>query len=234
MKKQILEEIEKLNDGEISLVAKFVDNLTKKVELLPVFAEKLEAIKNNPIDEPKILAKQKEIEEKATSGDMDITEVLLEVIEAVCTIEEIEELEREYNLTIQDLVRFGGAISEKVFGLKEIVDGEEVFKEIPSHAELKPVPYSKKREIREQVKKYDNALKNFTEYVKNEKREDAKVKKLEDEIKKQNKLLDEKINQAHNLDTSNMSKWEKDLLKQKVLANSYGTYMPPMGKRLVP
>ena len=72
------------------------------------------------------------------------------------------------------------------------------------------------------------------EYVKNEKREEAKVKKLEDEVKKQEKLLDEKINQAHNLDTSNMSKWEKDLLKQKVLANSYGTYMPPMGKRLVP
>lgn len=229
--KDLNEKIKELNEGQIELVSQFVEKITKTEDLLPVFEDKLKTIKNNPIDEPKIAKKQKEIEELAKEGEIDQAEILLEIIEAVYTVEEIEALESEHNIEIKDLIKFGGAITEKVFGYKETVNGEEIFKEITSQDNLKPVPYSKKREIREQHKKYTKAINVAVEATKNQTPDLEELKALEAEIKKQEKLLDIKINEGCNLDMSEMTDWEKELLKQKVIGNSFGAYMPPVGKK---
>jgi len=231
MKKKVLEKVEELSDKNLELVSGFIDNLTKKKNLLPVFEEKLKTIKNNPIQEPKIAEKQKQIEKLASKGKIEPTEVLLEIVESVYSIEELEELEKEHKLELQDFVYFGGALSDKVFSKKEIVDGVEVFKEIESQNDLKPVSYSKKREIRKQFSKYEQATKKAKETVDKGERDEAKLIELQEEIKRQEKLLNIKIQEGHNLDTSNMSSWEKELLNQKVVANSFGSYTPPLGKK---
>lgn len=229
--KDLTNKLENLSEDKINMVSTYVDKITKKTNLLPVFEEKLKTIKNNPVEEPKIAAKQKEIEAKATKGDLEPTEVLLEIVEAVYSFEEIEALEKEYNLDIKDIVRFGGAISNKVFGYKEEKDGEDIFKEIESQNSLKPVPYTKKREVRKQYQKYEAIVKKTVEYTKKDTFVEKELIDLQEEIKTEEKLLDIKVQEAHDLDTSSMSTWEKELLKQKVVANSYGNYTPPLGKK---
>jgi hypothetical protein len=235
-KTTLLERVDSLSEKEQELVSNFIDNLTKKTNLLPVFEEKLKSIKNNPVEEPKLAKAQLEIAEKMKNNEIESTEALLEIVGAIYTDEEIEAIELEYNFELKDVVKFGGAVSDKVFGYKEIVDGVEVFKEIESQMNLKPIPYSKKREIREQQKKYSDAIGKLVGYLneteKNfEEIDEVKLKDLQENAEKEEKIFSGKISSAHNLDTSSMSDWEKELLKQKVVANSFGNYMPPMGKK---
>jgi len=239
MKDNIKAKIETLNNKQLKDTEKFIENLTKKNDLPEILQIKLDGIKNNPIAEPKIAAARDKIVKALNKKEISTTDATLELIEAVYTIEEIEEIEVEYKLEIKDLIKFGNEIALKVFGKKELVDGEEVFKEIESQNDLRPIPYSKKRKVRDAFQKVgDISQKALNELKKYEGKDDVKLSekaknKVADLDKKMNEakeLLDREVNSAHNLDTSDMTEWEKELLHDKVVANCFGNYIPPMGK----
>lgn len=243
MKDKIIEKVNTLNDNQLEKTEKFLNNLTEEKKLPQILQKKLDTIKTNPLVEPKIATKQEEIQKAIDEGTLTLQEAPLEILEAIYSIEEIESLEEEHNLEIGDLILMGNEVAEKVFSYTEKIQGNEVYKEIETQNSLKPVKYSKKREIRDVYKKYGNLIQELTFlYKKSEnalslglEKELENIKKelesLQDKVEQEEKILNQKVNDAHDLDTSTMSEWEKELLKQKVIANCFGNYMPPMGKK---
>lgn len=222
MKQQILEKVETLNEYQLKVTDEFLTNLTKIIELPEIFKEKLEQLKNTPMDEPKVAAKK----EDAIQRELGEVEYSLELVETIFTISELDAINEKEQLELKDLVKFGAEIDKKVFGFKEVVDGAEVFKEIPSQNELKPLSYSKKKEIRDlsfKARKISDALKD--------EKDTEKILKIFDELTALDKELIKAAASSHNLDESKMTKWEKDLLMQKITSHAMGAYNPPLGKK---
>lgn len=223
MKQAILETVETLNEYQLKVTNEFLTNLTKKTELPEIFKNKLSEIKSTPMEEEKINAKRDEI---LARGDVSQLDYALELVEAVYTIEEIDKINEEKELALKELVQFGIEIDNKVFGLKTIVDGVEVYKEIESQNELKPLPYSAKKKIRDlsgKTRKLMDKLQNENDI--------EKVNAILDEVKVLNEEFTKTISSSHNLNETNMTQWEKDLLVSKLVAHSMDNYTPPLGKK---
>ncbi len=178
--------------------------------------------------------------------EIDQSEMLIEMVSAVYTIDELDEMQDEHNFEITDIMSFGGALAAKVFNQKDKnEDGQEILKEIESQKDLKPVKYSKKKTIRSQYNKYVKVMSeaqkvaSHIQVLLGNKNIDGvalevqseKQKTLEEKMEVEDKSLQNLINDAHDLDTSSMSDWEKDLLKSKIIQNSFGNYTPVVGKK---
>lgn len=225
MKKEILEKVETLNEHQLNVTNEFLTNLTKETELPEIFKEKLAQLKDTPMDEPKIDAKRKEILEKQ-GKDFNQVDYCIEIVESVYSIEELDKICEENDVSLKDIVRFGSEIDKKVFGLTKSVDGVEVYKEIPSQMDLKPLAYSKRKEIRD----ISRQSRKMIEQLQQEQDMD-KIGALLDEVEKLNENLMKTISSSHNLNEAIMTQWEKDLLTSKLVAHSLDNYNPPLGKK---
>ena len=223
MKKTILEKVETLNEYQLKVTDEFLANLTKKTELPEIFKNKLAEIKSTPMEEVAISSKKDEI---LARGDASQFDYVVELVEAVYSIEELDKINEENPITLKELAQFGLEIDNKVFGLKTIVDGVEVYKEIESQNELKPLAYSKKKEIRD----ISNKTRKLMDKL--QKEEDSeKINAILEELKELDEVFVKTISSSHNLNEANMTKWEKDLLVSKLVAHSMDNYTPPMGKK---
>ena len=225
MKKEILEKVETLNEHQLKVTDEFLTNLTKKTELPEIFKEKLAQLKETPMEETTIDAKRKEILEEQ-GKDFDQVNYCIELVEAVVVIDELDKICEENDILLKDIVRFGSEIDKKVFGLTKTVDGVEVYKEIPSQMDLKPLAYSKRKEIRD----ISRQSRKMIEQLQQEQDMD-KIGVLLDEVEKLNENLMKTISSSHNLNEAIMTQWEKDLLTSKLVAHSHDNYTPPTGKK---
>lgn len=223
MKTAIIEKVETLNEYQLNVTNEFLTNLTKKTELPEIFKNKLLEIKSTPMEEEKINAKRGEI---LARGDVSQLDYALELVEAVYTIEELDKINEDKELALKELVQFGIEIDNKVFGLKTIVDGVGVYKEIESQNELKPLSYSAKKKIRD----LSGKTRKLMDKLQNENNVE-KVTTMLDEVKALNEEFTKAISSSHNLNETNMTQWEKDLLVSKLVAHSMDNYTPPLGKK---
>ena len=222
MKKEILEKVETLNEYQLKVTDEFLTNLTKKTELPEIFKEELDKLKSTPMDEPKVDAKRNELFENGES----VLDYYLGLVEAIYSIDELDVLFREKDIDEKSLLAFGIEIDRKVFGFLETIDGVNVLKEIPSQMELKPLDYSVRKSIK--------ILLNQSEKINGDIEKEKNTDKLIELYKKRDVLaieLEELIHKSHNLDTSKMTKWEKELLEVKIISHSKANYTPPLGKK---
>lgn len=245
MSKELLEIIEKQlsNGANLSLYEKLAKKIEdeQNIKLPDVLQKKLDEIGNNPLDEKGLADKKEQINKLVTDGELDANEVLLELLEEIYSITDIEKMQSIHKIDINDLTRFAGAVSVKVFPIKEKNElGEDVLKEIPSQDALEPISYGVQKLLRTETKKYNRLLSKMKESL-------DKARDLEDagesiaaELEIQDKL-NEKTEKAlqdlknltykhSGLDTSEMSEWELELLYNKMISMTFGAYTPPMGK----
>ena len=226
MKAKILEKVEVLDEAQQKITLDFLENLTKQIELPEIFKAKLEEIGNNPIDEHKIAKAKEEILQEQEAGIAEPMEFNLDILRAIYTPEELDELAKEHNFDIVEFATFGREVHDKVFNLNTLVDGKLVYKEIASQNDLAPIAYTKKRELRTIIWAMQKIA---TKIQKAETIEEIDTLSKEAEILRVE--LDKKIDAAHNLNTNSMTDWEKELLKAKMIAHAFDNYMPPMGKK---
>ena len=244
--KDLLLQLEPFAETHKSVIENLINKLKleKEQKLLPFFKDKLATLKDNPIDEPKLQEAREKINKRIEDGEIDTTDALLIITDEIYTEDEIENLKQKHNLKdieIQEIINFGSAISVKVFGYTyEDENKNDVLKEIASQNELQPLSYSNKRKIRDILKSQTKAFDNVMEESKKIQRLVDDGEDVEERMKASNEVyeaamkdieVDKKtILSMSNLDTSEMTEWGKELLYKKLVANTNGSYTPPMGK----
>lgn len=226
-----------------------IENFIKKLEIekeqkLPqTFEDKLNTLGRTPLDEPKI---NRIREEDKENEDLSDEEKYLNFVEALYTIDEIEDMNKEDDDIIKTLVKLGSRIEERIFGVTyEDGDKNIIFKEVQSQDNLKPLAYIQKKEL----KKLKNSLAKQTKeaqefsqkvyaniYDENADKDKVKLDMEEaknkwDEVAKVAEQVNEKILKMSGLDYEVMCEWEKELLIQKLIANAEGRYTPKLGKK---
>jgi len=252
MSKELLKNIESHLQDEKSKIA--ISNIVavldaKRDAVLPkVLEEILEKVKNNPLAEKEIKKKQDEIQEMMLQGELEGDEPAIELLDAVSTPEELGKL-HEAGITLAEFVKLGTEINIKVFSHKYLDENENyVFKEPPSHKEMKVLSFHESKEVRKQGKKVRaEANKVILKYqearsISENGKTDAdaateKIKSLTQEIKEMQedtKSVSEALNEMalkySGLDKNSMTEWEQNLAISKVIAMAEGSYTPPMGK----
>jgi len=255
MKKEVRDLLQRFapySETHKDVIERFLEKLENSAVLPKVFEEKLATIKDNPMAEPEIAKLKEELE---ADKDLDATMKLLDILGAVYTKDEFDEICSENNFDIKDVSLMGGAVWEQVFGhTYQSENGTPTLKEVDSQNEFKPLKFSKKRELIKDYSKYTNKAgeeetlvlkitKLYSEVDKIDDLDEIKSKQSEGEnlqkdledLRKETDGILEKFNikalHESGLDTSKMSEWEKNLLIKKVIGNSYGTYVPPVGKK---
>jgi len=224
-----------------------IENLIKKLEtekemkLPKEFEDKLKTIKNNPVDEEDIAVVKKELDDKVLDGEIDHTDALLDLVGAVYDAKDISP-----DTNINDVITFGSRLTTHIFGHKYTNDeGEEVFKEIESHKDLKPLTYKEKRDVRnklmglkKEINKHQKKSKEVISQLEDLDITEEKAQSLKDELKAMTDDIDKLIKDIRkdiikmsNLKTKDMSDWEEELLYQKLIANANGSYAPVQGKK---
>ena len=210
--------------------AKTIENLVKKLTLekenkLPqIFADKLATIKNNPLEEKDIVTIFESAKENIEAGTLDAEELYSEILEAVYTIDELNEFT---HLNAKDFLNLGLAVVEKIFGFTyEDENNNKIYKEVPSFNGLNPMSYIDR--------------KNFTKELKNNYKiiRDMVIEEEWTEIQKTSfaeydkKMLATKVKwlEKTGLDIEKMVEWEKNLLFELIKAHVNGEYTPTMGK----
>lgn len=174
--------------------------------------------------------KKDEIDEFIEDKQKDEVDMLLEILECVYSVDELDKIQSETKFELNNLVEFAESITEKVFEYKELNEkGEQVFKEIECQDELKPISYISQKNIR----KAQNALNNVIEKIQTDfgNQDMSSMLELNKKLEEKGKVVDALVKKAHDLNTAEMSDWEKQLLKQKVIENAFGRYMPLVGKK---
>lgn len=213
----------------------------KAYKLPEVLQKKLDSIGNNPIDEKGLADKKEQINKLIEDGELDANEVLLEMLEEIYSITEIETMQSVHKLDINDLTRFASAVSVKVFPVKEKNElGEEILKETPSQDALQPISYGVQKLLRTETKKYNRLLGKMKESLDKANKLIENDESIEEELKYQeelNKKTEQSLEDLKNLtykhsglDTTEMGKWELELLYNKMLSMTFGAYTPPLGK----
>lgn len=186
-------------------------------KLPKVLQDKLDSIKNTPLDELKIDNKMKDSIAALETGDIQSDEVNIEIVEAIYSVDEIQNL-LDTDCKLKDVAEFGARVINKVFSFK---DDKEELKEIPSHKNLKPLAYLEKKELRKIVNKLRSLLTGANLYT------EENLNKLQEVNKEVKEYV---LRKCSYLDLDSMSQWEKNLLVEKVKANATGNYEPQMGK----
>jgi len=247
MSKELLDNIETHLEDEKSKLAitQLVTALDEKRDLkLPaVLEEKLNLVKDNPLEAKEIKTKQDEIEKMIESGEIDASEASIELLDAVLTIEELNKFHSD-GITLVEFQKLGIEISDKVFGHKHFNEDENyVYKEIDSHKEMNILSFHERKEIRKLSKKVKtNAMKNFqklqTAKKINDGKQSEKVSDIISEIKAENEKSEKLVKELHNkaikysgLDKNSMTKWEQDLAIAKIIDMAEDNYTPPLGKK---
>lgn len=239
MLKRIEELLKEHPEAFEKLVAKLESD--KEYRLPEVLQKKLDTIKNNPLDEKGLADKKEEINKLIVEEKLDASEALPELLEEIYSITEIETMQTVHKVSINDLMKFVGAVSVKVFPIKETNDlGEEVLKEVSSQDSLEPISYGIQKLLRAEVKKYNRLLGKMKESLDKATKLDEDGKSITEELDIQEKLsvktekaLEELKNLTYKhsgLDTSEMGEWELELLYSKMLSMTFGTYTPLLGK----
>ena len=182
-----------------------------------VLEDKLNAIKNTPIEEKAIADKMKSSTKEMEDGNIQSDEINIEIVESIYTIDEIQKL-LDTDCKLKDIAEFGARVINKVFIFKD-ENGE--LKEIESHKDLKPLAYIEKKELRKITNKIRNVFAGENPYT------EVNLKKFQ---KVQEEARDYVFEKCKYLDIDSMSDWEKNLLVEKVKANATGHYEPQMGK----
>ena len=253
MNKELLENIkDHLSDkNSRRVIAEVVSVLDVKRDLvLPaVLKSKLDTVKNNPLEATEVYQMQEEITKNIADEEIDISETPIELLEAIMTSGELTKLAKD-GVTLEEFMKLGNAISEKVFGLKYLNDKDKlVYKEPESHKEMAVLSFYERKEIRRLNKKITSIGNKITK-----KRTEAYIifegeGTSEEKNKKSNVLLsdinglgedakilakerDETSLKYSGLDKKNFTtKWEEDLAIVKVIDMASDLYTPPMGKK---
>lgn len=186
-------------------------------KLPKVLQEKLDSIKNTPLDELKIDKKMKDSIAALETGEIQSDEVNIEIVEAIYSVDEIQNL-LDTDCKLKDVAEFGARVINKIFPFR---DEKEELKEVSSHKNLKPLAYLEKKELRKIVNKLRNLFTGANPYT------PENLEKLQEITKEVEAYV---LRKCSYLDLDSMTKWEKDLLIEKVKANATGNYEPQMGK----
>lgn len=258
MSRKILNRLESISESKNTKdeLAIFVKELKDEYEpkLPKVLEEKLNNIKNNPLDEPKIAELKNKLSKKVLDKKIDDAELFLQITEFVIDENELEQMFSD-GIGLEQFAFFGKSVVSKVFDLRFLnEDKESVLKEIESQNNLKVLSYKETREIKKariiQDNKVHKKQREYSELVKKLEKVNSKKDKTDKDntyIKKLTASLEKVIKEYSEIATENekiiitfiekfgidikdITDWEKELLIHKIVAMSEGQYTPPMGK----
>lgn len=241
--KELIKKIETLSEDKknLSQIERFVDALEEKNKLPQELQDKLSLIGNNPMKESKIAEVWKSVE---TDKELDEDDKIIAILDTIFAEGETTTL-YEKGIGFGDFLKFGSMAKEKVMGFMEKANDEtEVFKEVESHKELKPLSFATIKEIKKFRKTF---LSKYTTYVAenqsfisrlqsgdevkiNIDEEKAKIETYAKEYHDSLEAMNNRALEMSGIRYDNQTDWEQKLLANKVIAMAMGTYTPTVGK----